>query len=60
VCCDVLSTENAELHNLYSSTNINRQIKSRRMRWVRYVVRMGEWTKVYKILVGKTQRKEAT
>jgi hypothetical protein len=31
-----------ELHNLYSSPNIIRQIKSRRMRWVGYVARMGE------------------
>jgi hypothetical protein len=31
-----------ELHNLYSSANIIRQINSRRMRWKRHVVRMGE------------------
>jgi hypothetical protein len=31
-----------ELHNLYSSLNIIRQIKSRRMRWARHVASMGE------------------
>jgi hypothetical protein len=32
---------NEELHNLYSSPNIIRMIKSRRMRWAGYVVRRG-------------------
>jgi hypothetical protein len=32
---------NEELHNLYSSPNIIRMIKSRRMRWARHVARMG-------------------
>jgi hypothetical protein len=31
---------NEELHILYSSPNIIRQIKSRRMRWAGHVVRM--------------------
>jgi hypothetical protein len=42
-----------ELHNLYSSPNIIRQIKSRRMRWAEYVARMGEERKVCEVLVGK-------
>jgi hypothetical protein len=31
-----------EFHNLYSSPNIIRKIKSRRMRWTGHVARMGE------------------
>jgi hypothetical protein len=46
-----------ELHNLYSSPDIIRQIKSRRMRWVGHVARMGEERKVYKVLVGKPEGK---
>jgi hypothetical protein len=34
-----------ELHNFYSSPDINRQIKSRRMRWAEHVARMGEGSK---------------
>jgi hypothetical protein len=33
---------NEELNGLYSSPNIVRVIKSRRMRWVGHVARMGE------------------
>jgi hypothetical protein len=51
---------NEELHNLYSSPDIIRQIKSRRMMWAGHVARMGEDTKVYKVLVGKPRRKETT
>jgi hypothetical protein len=32
---------NEELHNLYSSLNTVRMIKSRRMRWTKYVAGMG-------------------
>jgi hypothetical protein len=46
-----------ELHNLYSSPNIVRVIKSRRMRWVGHVARMGERSGVYRVLVGKTEEK---
>jgi hypothetical protein len=38
---------NEELNNLYSSPDIIRQVKSRRMRWAGHVVRMGEERKVY-------------
>jgi hypothetical protein len=37
-----------ELHCLYSSPYIIRQIKSRRMRWAVHVARMGEERKVYR------------
>jgi hypothetical protein len=44
-----------ELHNLYSSPNIIRQIKSRRMRWAGYVARVVEERKMNKVLVEKTE-----
>jgi hypothetical protein len=37
---------NDELCSLYSSPNIVRMIKSRRMRWAGHVARMGEGTSV--------------
>jgi hypothetical protein len=46
-----------ELHNLYSSPDIIRQVKSRRMRWAEHVARMGEERNVYKVLVGKPEGK---
>jgi hypothetical protein len=46
-----------ELHKLYSSPNIIRQIKSRRMRWAGHVTRMGEGRNVYRVLVGKPEGK---
>jgi len=42
-----------ELNDLYSSPNIVRAIKSRRMRWAGLVARMGEERGVYRVLVGK-------
>jgi hypothetical protein len=39
---------NDELHSLYSSPNIFRVIKSRRMRWAEHVARMGEGRGVYR------------
>jgi hypothetical protein len=43
---------NDELHDLYSSPNIVRVIKSRRMRRPGHVARMGEGRGVYRVLVG--------
>jgi hypothetical protein len=48
---------NEELHILYSSQNIIRQIKSRRMRWAEHVARMGEEKKAYRVLMGKPEGK---
>jgi hypothetical protein len=46
---------NEELHNLYSSPNIIRMIKSRRMRWAGHVACMGEERNAYRILVRKPE-----
>jgi hypothetical protein len=48
---------NEELHNVYSSPDIIRQIKSKRMRWAGHVAHMGEERKLYKVLVGKPKGK---
>jgi hypothetical protein len=45
-----------ELHNLYSSPDI-RQMKSRRMTWAGHVACMEEGRNVYRVLVGKPERK---
>jgi len=46
---------NEELNYLYSSPNIVRVIKSRRMRWAGHVACMGEEMGVYSVLVGKPE-----
>ena len=48
---------NVELNDLYSSPNIVRVIKSRRMRWAGHVARMGEKMGMYRVLVGKPEGK---
>jgi hypothetical protein len=48
---------NEELRDLYSSPNIIRIIKSRRMRWASHVTQMGEKRNVYRLLVGKPEGK---
>jgi hypothetical protein len=48
---------NVELRILYSSLNIIRQIKSRRMKWAGHVARMGEERNVYRVLMGKPKGK---
>jgi len=50
---------NDELHSLYSSPNIIRAIKSRRMRWAGHVARMGEGRCVYRVLVGRPEGKRS-
>jgi hypothetical protein len=59
---DEVTGERSKLHNedlnyLYSSPSIVRVIKSRRMRWVGHVSRMGERRGVFRILVGKPEGK---
>jgi hypothetical protein len=48
---------NDELHILYSSPNIVRVIKPRRMRWVGHVARKREGRGVYRVLVGRPEGK---
>jgi hypothetical protein len=48
---------NDEFHSLYSSPNIVRVIKSRRMRWAGYVARRDEGRDVYRVLVGRPEGK---
>ena len=50
---------NEELNDLYSSPNIVRVIKSRRMRWAGHVARMGEERGVYRVFVGKPEGKRS-
>ena len=48
---------NEELSDLYSSPNIVRVVKSRRMRWAGHVAHMGEGRGVHRVLVGKPEGK---
>ncbi|KAJ4441997.1 hypothetical protein ANN_11861 [Periplaneta americana] len=49
---------NTELHELYSSPDIIRNIKSRRLRWAGHVARMGESRNAYRVLVGRPEGKK--
>ena len=48
---------NEELNDMYSSPNIVRVIKTRRMRWVGNVALMGESRGVYRVMVRKPKSK---
>jgi len=48
---------NEDLNDLYSSSNIIRMIKLRRMRWAGHVAHMVERRGVYRILAGKPEGK---
>ena len=48
---------NSELHALYSSPNIIREFKSRRLRWAAHVARMEHYRNAYRVLVGKPEGK---
>ena len=48
---------NTELHALYSSPNIIRNPKSRRLRWAGHVARMEQFRNTCRVLVGKPESK---
>ena len=48
---------NAELHAFYSSPNIIRYLKSRRLRWAVHVAHMEQSRSAYRVLVGKPEGK---
>ncbi|KAJ4426499.1 hypothetical protein ANN_27313 [Periplaneta americana] len=48
-------SHNTELHALYSSPDIIKNIKSRCLRWVGHVARMGESRNAYRVLVGRPE-----
>jgi hypothetical protein len=50
---------NEELHILYSSSDIIRQIKSRIMTWATHVARMVEERNMYRVLMGKPEGKRS-
>ena len=59
---DEITREWRKLHNtelqaglLYSSPNIIRNIKSRRLRWAGHVARMEQFRNAYSVLVGKPE-----
>jgi hypothetical protein len=54
---DLRKLHHEELHNLYSSPNIIRMIKSRTMLCAGHVARMGAKRNAYRILVGKPEGK---
>jgi hypothetical protein len=47
----------AELHNLYCSPDVIKMVESRRMRWDVACGTRGREEKLYKVLVGKADRK---
>jgi len=48
---------NEELYDLYSSSNVIRAIKSRRMIWAGYEARMGDGNGAYRLMVGRPEGK---
>jgi len=53
----IIYLHNEGLNNLYSSDNVVRVIKSRRMRWAGHIARMGERRGVYRVQVWKPEGK---
>ena len=52
-----IKLHNAELHVLYSSPNIIRNLKSRQPRWAGHVARMEQSRNAYRVLVGRPEGK---
>ncbi|KAJ4427536.1 hypothetical protein ANN_25184 [Periplaneta americana] len=52
-----IKLHNAELHALYPSPDIIRNIKSRHLRWAGHVARMGESRNACRVLVGRPEGK---
>jgi hypothetical protein len=50
-----IKLHNDELHSLYSSPNIVKVIKSRRMRWAGHVARVGEGRGFCRVLIGRRE-----
>jgi hypothetical protein len=48
---------NEELHNMHSSSNIIRIMKSKSMRWAGHIAHMGGKRKGYRVSVGKPEGK---
>ena len=60
-CCCWIPARLPTTQNIWNRrqySNIVRVVKSRRMRWVGHVARMGEDRVVYRVLVGKPERKK--
>ena len=52
-----IKLHNEELDDQYSSPNIFRVIKSRRMRWAGHPVSMGQRRGIYSVVLGKSEGK---
>ena len=55
VTVDWRKLHSEELYDLYSSPNIVRVLKSRKMRWIGLVACMEERRSVYRLLAGETE-----
>ena len=53
-----LLSSSDEFHDLYSSQNIIRVIKSRKMKWAGHVARVVEMRGAYRVLVGDLRERE--
>ena len=55
----IVCAHNEEMNDLYSSPNIFRVIKSRKIRWAEHVARIGKRrvVRLYRVLVGKPEGK---